>query len=310
LRHELPSREDIELLPCGLTIRSQRGEQTYEILGGRIEPEASGESAELRFRLPGAEMSEPASVRIVRNRQREAPSTKFVLSTGGAALPCSLFAPLCDLAGAFGTHATFAGNLWADDAADGWEAELTGRFEEIDLDSLVSSRFNHILQGAAALELTGARFQQSQLVEAHGRLTAGPGVVSGTLVQAAVDALGCHSQRSPEHARASRGYQQLAFNFQIDSDGLQLAGICEGQPRGVVIVDEAGAPLLARSADRPLPPIALLRLLVPASEELVPATEATRKLIPWLPAPPTVSPAGADGLRPVPAAHPRVRNRP
>jgi hypothetical protein len=68
--------------------------------------------------------------------------------------------------------------------------------------------------------------------------------------------------------------------------------------------------MLVRSADRPLPPIALLRLLVPASEELVPATEATRQLIPWLPAPPTVSPVDADGLRPAPAAHPRVRAQP
>jgi hypothetical protein len=309
LRHELPSRENIELLPCGLTIRSQGAEQTYELLGGRIEPEASGESAELRFRLPGAEMSEPASIRIVRNQQGEAPSTKFVLSTGGAALPCSLFAPLCDLAGAFGTRATFAGNLWADDTADGWQAELTGRFEQIDLDSLVSSRFNHILQGDATLELSGARFDRSQLVEAHGSLTAGPGAISGTIVQAAIEALGCHSplKLSPDEARGVGGYEQLEMAFSLDADGLRLAGICENQRPGVMLVDEEGNVLLAKSGDRPLPAIALLRLLVPASEEMVPATGATRRLIPWLPAPPTVPPTHGDGSRPAPTASIRVR---
>ncbi|HEV7226086.1 MAG TPA: hypothetical protein VGN42_25490 [Pirellulales bacterium] len=304
LRHELAGREKIELLPCQLTLRNELGEQTYELLGGRIEPEAGGEAAELRFRLPGAEMPEPAGIRIVRHQPGPTPSTKFVLSTGGAALPCSLFAPLGEAAEAFGTRATFAGNLWADDAADGWQAELTGRFEQIDLDSLVSSRFNHILQGNAALELSGARFDRSQLVEAHGRLTAGPGAISGTIVQAAIEALGCHSplKLSPDEARGIRGYQELAMAFSLDADGLRVAGICRGQPPGVMLVGEEGAALLAKSGARPLPAIALLRLLVPASEEMVPATGATRRLIPWLPAPPTVPRADRDGSRPAPAA--------
>jgi hypothetical protein len=304
LRHELAGREKIELSPCQLTLRNELGEQTYELLGGRIEPEAGGEAAELRVRLPGAEMPEPAGIRIVRHQPGPTPSTKFVLSTGGAALPCSLFAPLGEAAEAFGTRATFAGNLWADDAADGWQAELTGRFEQIDLDSLVSSRFNHILQGNAALELSGARFDRSQLVEAHGRLTAGPGAISGTIVQAAVEALGCHSllKLSPDEARGIRGYQELAMAFSLDADGLRVAGICRGQPPGVMLVGEEGAALLAKSGARPLPAIALLRLLVPASEEMVPATGATRRLIPWLPAPPTVPRADRDGSRPAPAA--------
>jgi hypothetical protein len=314
LRHELASREEIELLPCELTLRSELGEQTYELLGGRIEPEAGGESAELRFRLPGAEMPEPASIRIVRNQQRQTPSTKFVLSTAGAALPCSLFAPLGAAAEVFGDRATFSGSLWADDASDGWEAELTGRFEEIDLDALISRRFDHVLQGAATLELTGARFDRSQLVEAHGSLTGGPGVVSGTLVQSAVEALGCYSplKLSPDEARGVGAYRQLAIAFSLDADGLQLAGICEGQRPGVVLVGvgDEGKPLLEKSNTHPQPAIALLRLLVPASEALVPATGATRELIPWLPAPPVVPPAAADGSRPAPAAYPRVRSRP
>jgi hypothetical protein len=108
------------------------------------------------------------------------------------------------------------------------------------------------------------------------------------------------------------GYQQLAIAFSLDADGLQLAGICEGQRPGVVLVGvgEERKALLEKSNTHPQPAIALLRLLVPASEELVPATGATRELIPWLPAPPVVPPADADGSRRAPAAYPRVRGRP
>lgn len=310
LRGELTSGEPLELLPCNLTIRNQQGEQTYELVGGGIASEEAGEAAEVRFRLPGFNSHEPASVRIVRNRQRQPPSTRFALSTGGAALPCSLFSPLCDLEGALGAAATFSGSVWADDTANGWEAELAGRFEKIDLARLVYARFDHILEGEATLELTDARFHESQLVEAHGGFAAGPGEVSASLVQAAVAELGCSTQlRSLAAADArSRGrYDRLAFNFGLDADGLRLAGTCDGHPPGVVLVGRDQNAWLAKSPEAPLPLVALLRVLSPASQELAPATAATRTLIPWLPMPPVVRPRNAGGSASPPVIYPRLK---
>ena len=311
LRGELATREPIELSSCNLTIRHARGEQTYEIDGARIEREEAGEAAELRFKLPGVEMAEPASVRIVRNRQRQPPSTRFALSTGGGSLPCSLFAALCDVEGAFGAAATFSGRLWADDTDLGWEAEIAGRFEKIDLGQLVSSRFPHILEGEATLELTDAKIRESQLVEAHGNLTAGPGEVSVSLVQAAVAELACSTDPSFRslNARDHGPYERMAFNFGLDGEGLRLAGVCEDQPPGAVLIGGAYSSLWLRSTDRPLPAVALLRMLSPASEEQAPATSATRKLIPWLPMPPVVRPTKAGGAPAPPVVYPRVKAR-
>ena len=312
LRRELTAHEPIELLPCNLTIRSERGEQTYELVGGRLEPEESGEAAELRFRLPGLKMPEPASVRIVRDRQRQTPSTRFALSTGGAALPCSLFAALCDVEGTLGAAATFSGSLWADDTAQGWEAELAGRFEKIDLGRLVSNRFNHLLEGEATLELIDARFHESQLTEAHGSFAAGPGEIGVSLVQAAVAELNCSTRLASlaeADARNHGPYERLAFNFGIDSEGLRLAGNCDGHPSGVVLVGRDQRSLLAKSADAPLPVVALLRVLSPASQEQAPATTATRTLIPWLPMPPVVRPRKADGSASPPVVNPRLKVR-
>lgn len=315
LRGELTTREPIELSPCNsfcnLTIRHSRGEQTYEIYGARIEREESGEAAEVRFRLPGVEMPEPASVRIVRNRRRQPPSTRFALSTGGAALPCSLFAALCDVEGAFGAAATFSGSLWADDTDQGWEAEVAGRFEKIDLGQLVSSRFPHILEGEATLELTDVKIRESQLVEAHGNLTAGPGEVSVSLVQAAVAELACSNERDVRSldARDHGPYERLAFNFGLDAEGLRVAGICEDQPPGTVLFGGAYSSLSLRSADRAMPVVALLRLLAPASDELAPATSVTRGLIPWLPMPAVVPPTQAGDAPATPVVYPRVKTR-
>lgn len=308
LRGELAAREPIGLLECNLTVRGG-GEQTYEKAHGRIEPEETGEAAELKFRLPGVEMSEPASVRIVRNRQRTPPSTRVALSTGGAALPCSLFAPLCDVEGAFGAAATFSGSLWADEKAQGWQAELAGRFERIDLGALVSGRFNHILEGQATLELTDLRIRQSQLVEAHGRLAAGPGRIGVSLVQAAVGQLKCRTELDVESlvARDNGPYERLAFNFGIDAAGLRLTGNCEGHPPGVVLSGGAYSTLLVRSSDQALSVVALVRMLAPASEEQAPATAATRTLLPWLPMPPIAAPRKTAGSAPLVIPRLKVR---
>lgn len=308
LRRELANRENVLLLPCSLTMQSSRGEQTYEVLDGRIEPDESGEAAELRFRVAGTEMSEPALIRVVRNQRSQAPSTKLMLGTGGAALPCSLFAPLYDLEATLGARATFSGNLWADDAEQGWEAELAGRFQQIDLRSLVSGRFPHVLDGMADVELTGVRLHRSQLIEAYGSLKAGPGVIGHSLLRSAIESLGCTLMRnvSGRGARGSELYQQLALQFAINSEGLLVAGDCEGQTAGVLLVDSNG-PLLAKLPDRPQPVVDLVRMLVPVSETLVPATSETARLIPWLPTPPIVPPRKADGSQQPPRVHARVR---
>jgi hypothetical protein len=305
LRGELANQEQMLLLPCSLTLISARGEQTYEVLDGRLESDDRGEAAELRFRLAGVDMPEPASIRVVRNQQHQPPSNRVSLTTGSAALPCSLFAPIADLETVLGARATFAGSLWADDAKAGWEAEIAGRFDEVDLRQLVTGRFPHILDGAAAVEITEARFQRSRLIEAYGRLNAGPGVIGPSLLRAAVDALGCDSR--PGSGRNSQStYSQLAFSFGVDDEGLKLAGACEGYTPGTLLVDGDGRPLLTKSADRPQAVINLLRLLVPASEVLVPATGETADLIPWLPVPPIVPPREADGAETAPRATPRI----
>ena len=89
-------------------------------------------------------------------------------------------------------------------------------------------------------------------------------------MQSAVEAPGCHSplKLSPDEARGVGGYQRLAIAFSLDAAGLQLAGTCEGQRPGVVLVGvgEERKPLLEKSNTHPQPAIALLRLLVPASE--------------------------------------------
>lgn len=309
LRRELTAGEPLDLLPCNLTIRSERGEQTYELAGGGIASEEAGESAEVRFRLPGLNSPEPASVRMVRNRQRQPPSTRFALSTGGASLPCSLFSPLCDVEGAFGAAATFSGSVWADETTQGWEAELAGRFEQIDLARLVFARFNHDLQGEATLELTDLRIRESQLVEAHGELAAGPGEIGVSLVQAAVAELGCRTDLNVRSlaARDHGPYERLAFSFGIGAEGLRLTGKCAGYPPGVMLAGGAYSSLLVKSPEASLPVVALLRVLSPASQEQAPATAATRSLIPWLPMPPVVRPANADGSVSPPAIYPRLK---
>jgi hypothetical protein len=167
---------------------------------------------------------------------------------------------------------------------------LSGQFTDVDLQSLVSEQFPHRLGGTAEITLQKARFSHGRLEDAVGTFSSGPGVVSQSLVAAAIEFLHLIPGPANNHTDMLRQYEQLAFAFVVDPAGLTLSGACSSGP-GVVmrlgdgtVLGEAGAP------SGPL--VALVRTLVPQSDVQVPATRQSDWLIERLPMPQVILPEG------------------
>lgn len=307
LQRELPIAQSmVRVLPSSVTLRGPRDEQSYDDVECLIESTDAGDSATIRFRLAGGEMDEAASVVISRRHARQA-GTRVSLDTAGASLPVALFAPWADWQSVLGRDTRFRGSLWIDADERGWRGDITGVLSEVDLESLVGSRFPHLLTGRATLEIDRARLEQGRLVEATGLLRAEQGVIGRSLVVSMSESLACRpiADRADQPRSGNCNYGQLFVRFVLDSDGLRLTGSPSQPNAGFLLTDEHGKPLLAEPVRQPAPLVAFVRALVPLSRMQVPATEETASLIPWLPLPPVVPPPAPVGS----PARPRARVR-
>ncbi|MEX0713928.1 MAG: hypothetical protein WD278_16440 [Pirellulales bacterium] len=295
----------LDLSPCDVTWHSPGGPQTFTGVSGYLESAGRKDTLSLRFTLAGIEMSEPATIRVVRARGGSSAATRFDLSTGGTPLPCSLASPLADTASWLGPRCRFTGRFWADDAGGDWEGELTGRFFDIDLDSLVSHHFPHRLSGTAELDVREAVFNQGRLTRAAGKLTAGAGLVSRSLLASARQHL-----EMPAAATSAAAdplpFAELGLGFLMNGQTLELSGLCEAGRLGTVLYGDPIGPVLAQP-DGPRGVVQIVRMLVPASQVQVPASRETDALVRRLPVPSLMPPVPGDRAQPEPSARLRVK---
>jgi len=284
LRKQAPGAPRIHLDADELLLKLPGIVQTIHELRARLEASEAGPQAKLTFRLPGAEMPRPAELTISRNRRTKPPLFRVDLTTSDSALPAGLLSPAWPAIERLGSRATLRGSFWAEHSAGGWRGEASGDLEEIDLASLVNEQFPHHLSGTATLRLTAAHFDQGRLAMASGSLAAGPGAISRSLVSGAESSLHCVSPfAASKNFGKQPSYEKLALEFVIDGRGLAIQG-CEGANR-TVLFDGAGNALLQEPAEQLQPVTNLVRLLVPQSEVLVPASQETNQLTQFLPVP-------------------------
>lgn len=279
--------EQFEIVCGEVTLQSKAGDsQTLTGVIVRVEHSPTNPNVLVTYRVAGHDMHEPAQIRISRDRKSPVAVTRFEWHTGGAALPCNVFAERFAWLDKLGTGCTFRGQVWATHFTDGWRGELTGMLESIDLDELVSSQFPHKLSGIASVTFRRLTFAEGRITAADGAFRAGPGIVGQGLIVAAEESLGVDFQEKSERSAATtdlRRYEKMGGVIRIQADGLSLFGDCADEPPQTLLklADGSNATLGAES----IAAASLVKLLVPATDFHVPATEQTRQLISALPLP-------------------------
>ena len=292
-----------------LTLRAGTISQTLTGVDGYLNNPTGGVEAIVLFHLAGVESSNPVKIRLVRDRRTIPPTSGFELDTGGGALPCDLLSAGLPELGALGSRSRFRGYIWANQdpnehAVDNWSGEVTGQILGIDLGQLISDRFPHKLSGTADVTITTAKFSHSRLEAAAGTIVGGPGVVSRSLLQAAVKHMQFGTGVELELLKDLVPYNRLALDLLIDSRGLQIEGRCSSPQSGIVMTNDRLC-LLAAPVSQYQPATALIKTLVPESTVQVPATNQTDWLVTHLPMPQAVAPQTREAA--LPSATMRLR---
>jgi hypothetical protein len=292
---------DLSISAGELTLRAGANSQTFTGIEGSLDNPPGGVQAIVSFRIPGTEMKEPVKIRAVRNRQTSPPASGFELSTGDGCLPCDLLATGLPELGALGSRCRFRGYICANQdsggrARDNWSGVVIGQLLGVDLDRLVTDYFPHKLSGAADVTINSARFNHGRLDEATATVMAGPGVVSCSLLQAAVKHLQFTTGADLDlHDQVP--YDRIALDLFMDGRGLRIAGQCASANSGIVMTDHRLC-LLAAPDTRSRPAAAFIQTLVPESMVQVPATDQTDWLVAHLPLPPAVAPQTREATLP------------
>lgn len=290
VRHNVrPSRgwRELNFSAGNLTIHLPSGDQSFTDLAGRIDntEEHARVQLSLRRAVSGSQPAEAAQLVLERQWQSQPHATLVRLNTGGTPLPCALVASIWPDVETLGSASEFQGRIAAFEQAGRTKTELSGRLVGADLDRLVSGQFPHKLTGRANAEFELLTVEDGRLETAAGKITAGPGTISRSLVRSAQSNLGLHGSNE-FHAPGERlvAYREMNFAFKINRDGLSLRGESPSVA-GALLVDERRRLLLGEPTGLVQPVVNLARTLVPQSQVQVPATRETAGLIRALPVP-------------------------
>ena len=192
----------LQLTTDGAVLRSPGGTIVHALseLQATMETLPGGIQAQVAFRLAGQTGQQPLRLWIGRNRQTSPPATGFDFSTGEAFVPCDLLAMVLPDLGLLGPRSRFQGRFWASCPAEGWQGALSGRVAEVELDRLMDQWSTHRLTGTAWVVVQTAQFRRSHLEKASGAILANSGVISRSLLSAAVQRPGPGPLRRARHA--------------------------------------------------------------------------------------------------------------
>jgi hypothetical protein len=280
---------DIHIVANELTLRWPGGEQTLLDCGAFFQSTVDDHRASFVFRLPNTPAVDPSRQVVMLQRKPDAASsagTDFDVVVGP--LPYSLIATALQHENHLGPNCTFQGKISGSQTPDGWQAELSGELEDVDLHSLVSEQFPHQMSGLANITLNQAVIHAGRLESATGSIHAGPGTVGASLLAAASMMLGLQRGGAESYPGSTAGnpmgYEELSTDFAFNPRGFTLHGTC-GDKRSGVVLRQGQQSLLVDSNRGAVPVVAIIKMLVPDSRVQVPATRQTDWLERLLPVP-------------------------
>ncbi len=289
VRHGAASWQ-LDLEASTLTLHRSDGDQSLADVAAhsQILPEQSRLVVGFRRDSPEIKGAPLAELGITRQGRPVAPVTTYTFSTGGGPLPCTMLRPLLPGVDRLGLSSTFDGTVAARQQAGQTSAELAGKLSGVDLASLLFG-FPHRLTGVADVQFKQLRIEGGHVALASGKLSAGPGFISRSLIEAAQANLHLQATLAGIDGPAERQYEKLSLFFEAGPQGLSVRG---ADAQGAVIVDPQGEVLMQQTTAAKVPVVNLVRALVPQSNVQVPATRETAPLVSWLPVPSLSPPRG------------------
>jgi len=225
-------------------------------------------------------------MRLLRNLLISPPANGFEVDTGRAELPCRLLAIACSELNTLGDKCRFKGVARLFNTNTGLAGKVNGRLVGLDLATALGQNIDQnsgqSLTGLADVTLDQAVLRGGKLDALAGRINVGPGTISHSLFQSAVNHLQLAAEPLPE-GDESVPFDALIAKFWLNQKGLSLVGDCPGV--NTAMMTFGGRSLLGEPARQPSPVGALVQVLTAGAGDSVPATQQAVALAHRLPTP-------------------------
>jgi len=277
---------DIRLSARDLILRVPGGPLTFPTAEAALASRPDRTRLKILLHPAGCDAPDPIRLAVDRNRQIgdcpdfcgrkpqkwdcPLPPMPFAweLQTGSGSLPCDLLALLGDEIPPLGPECRFSGEVRANQCPDGWQGEVSGRLDDLDLGSLARNVLPHCVAGVGSAAIESLRFRAGRLEEVRASLAVGPGTIDRTFLAVATDALGLAVGDEPAENGRRIPFDRLAFSVALDEEGIRLKGLCDEIAPGILLCQGdkglVGEPAAAIDAT------ALARAFAPAAAAGVP----------------------------------------
>jgi hypothetical protein len=135
---------------------------------------------------------------------------------------------------------------------------MAGQFQGVDLGRVAQAGFAPEVRGTADIAVRKLRFQQGRIEEVSGLIVGGPGLLGRGVPNMLTSNLHLTPVQQIALINGPINYDRLSLEFWVDSQGVSLAGHCEGVPGAIVAAN--GQPILLQP-DSHAPPASVSVLI-------------------------------------------------
>ncbi len=190
------------------------------------------------------------------------------------------------------SEAQFTGLLQIESLAQQLSGTMSGQLEAIDLGQWIDLAGPHRIEAVATMHLEDLQWRGRRIEVAQGKLQAGAGKASRSLLDELTKRLFCVPGESLAPTKESSSgellsFDELAFDFRINSTGMTISGACktsDNHATGCLFANN-GKPLLLQPGYTDLPVAQLVQALMPPAASWLPATREANAMADGLPLP-------------------------
>lgn len=240
--------------------------------------------AELKIQF-GPNSVQSATLRVMRDRGKQPPTSGLELKSGDVALPTDLVAAVFDDAAPLVAAAEFRGDFWASESAGVWTwGVVHGQVSDLDLAALGKGLWPHMLDARADVDLSRVDFANGRPTLVDCVIKTGPGAMSRSLAAATAQELGVRWSSSVAHQETIE-FGRLTMRLLADGSGVRIVSNSPDNPRGAILIAADGATPLAAASAELAPVAAMVRALASDNGQQAPTNNTALWLLEHAPRP-------------------------